>query len=233
MDRSPQFKYSKTQLTMRRVVTGAVIVAACLVILFPLLLRINASLADRPCAANLGEIGKAMALYSADNDQHLPDIVDASDKYLHLWDKQPKLLKLVKKFPLMQVPLRGYVKSPSVFHCSLDSGGYVMDNSFGNSLSPFENAPSMFATYGSSYLYRTEITFRSLSEKGFWPGPDVAMMFDAYGHWHGHTEAIREDTPFAQSANSIEDYRYNVLFGDGHVRFLTFEGLQATWNVRM
>ena len=230
MDSRTRAKTTKRELTLKRVVAAALMVAAVTVVLFPLYPRLSAKLADRPCAANLAEIGRAIALYGADNDARFPPIVDASDKYLHLWDKQPKLLAQVKRFPLMQTPLLRYVKSPSVFHCSLDNGGYVMDNTFGTGLVRFTSSPTMYATYGSSYLYRTEITFKSLSQKGYWPPANVAMLFDGYGHWHGHTEAMREDMDFRTEAATIDNYRYNALFGDNHVRSLSYMELQATWN---
>jgi len=233
MDQTPQFQYSKKQAKLNRVLTVGVMAAAFVVILFPLILRAKAKMVDRSCAANLRQIGQAMHLYAADSDERMPLIVDASDKTLGLWDRQPKQAALVKKLPYMQKALARYVKSPTVFKCPLDNGGYVMDNTFGSEMTTFGSAPTMYDTYGSSYLYRTEITFKAMDEKGFWPAADVAMMFDAYGHWHGRTAPITPDMSFRRMASDIQNYRYNALFGDGHVETLNYNELQLTWTKKL
>lgn len=234
MDQGQQFEYRKKELRLSRVFTVALMSAAAVVILFPLLLRARARMVDGVCAANLRQIGQALVLYSADFDAKFPAACDASDKVMpQLWAKVPRQAAQIKKFPMLQVPLKPYVKKPSVFKCPLDNGGTVMDNTFGNGLSPFISAPTMYANYGSSYLYRTEITFQSLKQKGFWPSADVAVLFDGYGHWHGRTQPIATDMNFRRTASLIGDYRYNALFGDGHVSYLTYSELQATWNQKL
>jgi prepilin-type processing-associated H-X9-DG protein len=231
MDQAPQFEYRKKQVTLNRVVTAGLMMAALVVIMFPLLVRAKGRIRDFSCATNLGKIHQAISLYSSDNDDRWPAMVDASDKHLpDLWAGQPNFAAQVKKLPLMHVPLKAYVSNPNVFRCPLDTGGNVMDNSFGSQMQSFLSTPSMFDNYGASYLFRTEITFRSLSKKGFWPSSEIAVLFDGYGHWHAGIEPIDMNTPFKQSASAINKYRYNALFGDGHVDKLTFRGLQTTWN---
>src|SRR5689334_15109803 len=101
MDQAPQFQYRNKKANLSRVLTIVLMTAACVVILFPLLLRARARIEDRACASNLRSIGQAMALYGNDHDDRMPLIVDGSDKALNLWDRQPKQAALVKKLPLM------------------------------------------------------------------------------------------------------------------------------------
>jgi hypothetical protein len=235
MGGAPSFEYKRKGIRLDRVITVAIIGMALCVILFPLLVRAKSRLGDSSCAANLRQIGHAISLYSADHDERFPAGVDASDKHLPgLWDAQPKLAAKVKKLPLLQVPLSAYASSPDIFHCPQDSGGMVMENTFGQSgLTTFITAPSMYANYGSSYLFRTEIMFRSLSQKGYWPPANVAMLFDGYGHWHGGTQPLRDTMDFRQGNSLVNTYRYNVLYGDNHIRSLDFYELRGSWNVRL
>jgi hypothetical protein len=131
--------------------------------------------------------------------------------------------------PLIQVPLAPYLKDPTVFRCPKDNGGELIEGS----QAPFPVSPSLYEKYGSSYFMRTDIVFKSLSQKGYWPSNDVTIMFDAFGHWHAGSEAVRPDMPNAMSGRLYQGYRYNVLFGDMHVKVLDYYSLQAMWRRRL
>lgn len=231
MSNTPDFTYRPSKISLQKVVTSAVILAAALVILFPLFVRAKTSYQDASCAANLGRIGHAVSLYSADHDERFPAAVDASDKFLPgLWDAQPARSKMIQKMPLLNVALMPYVKNRFTFRCPVDRGGLVMENSFNTNPTPFPCSPSVFLKYGSSYFFRTEIVFKSLSQKGYWPPADVAILFDAFGHWHANSEPLAMGMVPARSNAMLQAFRYNALFGDNHVRSISYSELQEDWS---
>jgi hypothetical protein len=231
MANQPEYGHRQSRISLQKVMTAAVLAAASLVILFPLLIRAKGSYQSAACARNLGHIGQAIALYSSAHDDRFPAAIDASDKFVPgLWDAQSARGKLIAKMPLLNVALRPYVKDPSVFHCPVDNGGQVMENSFFTNPTAFPCSKSMFGTYGSSYLFRTEIVFKSLSRKGYWPPSDVAMLFDGFGHWHAGTDPLTVNTNPVIAENLVQSFRYNALFGDTHVRSLSYSELQDTWS---
>ncbi len=124
--------------------------------------------------------------------------------------------------------LQPYVKSKAVFQCPGDTGTYVLDNHFPD---PFPAQPSVYRTYGSSYLFRTEIAFRYFTSTSFQLPANVNVMFDAAGHWHGSRPATRTDDTFQTFLYNLREYRYNTLFGDLHVKSLTYDQLSDAWAV--
>ncbi len=231
MGNTPDFTYRRSKVSLERVISAAVVVAAALVILFPLLVRAKSSYQDASCAGNLGRIGHAISLYTADHDERFPDAVDASDKFLPgLWSAQPARNRMIQKMPLLSVALMPYVRNKFVFRCPVDTGGLVMENSFSTSPTPFPCSPSVFQQFGSSYFFRTEIVFKSLSQKGYWPPADVAILFDAFGHWHSNSDPLKMGMVPVRSNALLQTFRYNALFGDNHVKSVSYAELQEDWS---
>ena len=94
---------------------------------------------------------------------------------------------------------------------------------------PFVSSPSMYATYGSSYFFRTEIAFRAFSQTHFKLPADVNVLFDGAGHWHGDGRALQLGDDFETAFGLLRKYRYTTLFGDMHVKSLTRDGLDRAW----
>src|SRR5579885_1502116 len=233
---TPQFEYRQKQtLRLKRVLSAAIVLMALCVVLFPVMVRARSTFGIRSCASNLRQIGQAISLYMLDHDDRFPAGVDPSDKAIPtMWASQPKLASQIKKLPFLQDALSGYVKSREVFHCPDDKGGLVMENTFGaGDLRPFVSAPTMFANYGTSYLFRTEIVFKSLADRGYEPGPKVGVLFDGYGHWHAGTEPLSNNVEFREMNYLVNTFRYNTLYGDGHVQTLSFQELQQTWAQKL
>jgi len=230
----PEFEYRNKNVRLNRILTAVIIVMALCVVLFPVLVRAKSKLRDRSCASNLRQIGMALTLYASNYDEHFPIACDPSDRAVNGMWEDPKQAATVKKFPLLSNVLKPYVKSPAVFHCPLDNGGLILENRVGTEAPPpFVSSPSMFAEYGSSYLMRTDIVFMSMIKKGYWPNARTAVLFDAYGHWHADEEPLGPSMDFKREIALAESYKYNVLFGDGHVGMVPFDELQALWASRL
>lgn len=204
------------------------IIALLAAILFPVFARAKAAAKQSQCISNLKQIGSAILLYMADYDDVFPHAVDASDKYApQIWSGQPAFFARIPSMPLMSEALQPYLKNKGVFECPSDTGTAVLDNHFPE---PFPTAPSMFAQYGSSYFFRTEIAFRAFSQTGFQLPADVNVLFDGAGHWHGDGRALRLDDDFGTAFRLLRNYRYNTLYGDMHVKSVTRDGLDTAWS---
>lgn len=161
------------------------------------------------CAANLGQLGHAVHLYSDDFDGRFPWASDASDRYSPAngaWLRRPAPQAALA--PMVHEVLRPYVKSRQVFECPADTG-YDIDDLSGHAYSAH---PSGFQRYGLSYSYRTDLGRKQLGPSTVAAPSHSPVLFDAAGDWHGE-----KDYPLR---------RYNVLFADGHVANWPFARMQ-------
>jgi len=204
------------------------IIAILAAILFPVFARAKAAAKKTACISNLNQIGKSIVMYMGDYDDVFPHALDASDKWApQIWDSQPDFRARIPYMPLMSEVLQPYLKNKDVFMCPGDTGASVLDNHFPE---PFNASPSMYKLYGSSYFFRTEIAFRAFSQTSFQLPANVNVLFDGAGHWHVPERALRPDDDFSAYASLITKYRYNTLFGDFHVKSLSFDQLQQAWQ---
>ncbi|MER3495913.1 MAG: hypothetical protein C4320_03370 [Armatimonadota bacterium] len=92
----------------------------------------------------------------------------------------------------------------------------------------------MYAQYGISYFFRTEIAFKAYSQTRFQLPAQVNVLFDGAGHWHGSGRALqRDETDGGTVMDLLRSYRYNTLFGDFHVKSLTRDTLDQAWALQL
>ncbi|HVT14330.1 MAG TPA: prepilin-type N-terminal cleavage/methylation domain-containing protein [Fimbriimonadaceae bacterium] len=207
------------------------IIAILAALLFPVFARAKAAAKQTSCISNLRQIGDAIVMYMNDYDDIFPHAVDASDKWApQIWDAFPDFQAQIPHMPLMSEALQPYIKNHEVFHCPADTGTHVLDDNFPQ---PFETAPSLYAVYGSSYFFRTEIAFKAYTQTNFQLPSAVNVLFDGAGHWHVPYRAVTADDDSATWFDLRSKYRYNTLFGDMHVKSLTADQLQEAWNVQL
>ncbi len=219
----------RAAFTLIELLVVIAIIALLAAILFPVFARAKAAAKQSQCISNLRQIGSAITLYMSDYDDVFPHALDASDKYApQIWIGFPEFYERIPSMPLLSDVLQPYLKNKDVFHCPADSGSQVLDNHWPE---PFVSAPSMFATYQSSYFFRTEIAFRAFTQTGFRLPANVNVLFDGAGHWHGAGRALRLDDDIETVFDLLRGYRYNTLFGDMHVKSLTRDALDAAWAV--
>lgn len=219
---------SARAFTMIELLSVIGIIAVLAAILFPVFARAKAQAKQTVCISNLGQIGDAISLYMNDYDGLFPSAIDPSDKYdPQIWASQPAFEARIPYMPLISQALQPYAKSKEIFHCPADTGMQVLDNNFPMT---FYAAPSMYAMYGTSYFFRTEIAFKFFSEEQFKLPANVNVMFDGAGNWHGSGRALQPSDTFETVGNLLQGYRYNCLFGDMHAKSLTYGGMQAAWQ---
>lgn len=197
-------------------------------IIFPTFAKARASARQAGCISNLKQIGAAVAMYMTDFDDLFPHAVDAADKFQpEIWRDFPEYQRRIPDMPMLHEVLQPYIKSRDAFRCPSDTGGYVLDT---HPWMPLESSPSTHATFGSSYMFRTEIAFKFLSQSQFQLPSNVNVLFDASGHWHGSTGPLRREN-LDSFLDLQRGYRYNTLFGDLSVKNITFDGLERSWQV--
>ena len=182
-------------------------------VLLPVFWTVRGQARQSSCASNLRQIGQAIAQYSADYDGCFPHAVDPSDKYgPEGWGGYPDFQAQIPQLPLMQDVLQPYIRSRQIFACPSDSGFQTSDFS-STELDAF---PSSFGKFGTSYYLRTEILIAHEAEASLRTPAQINVMFDGTGSWHGTR------LPHAP--------RYNVLFGDWHVKNLNAAQISAAWD---
>lgn len=217
--------------TLVELLTVIAIIAILASLLFPVFMRAKAQAKKTQCISNLRQIGESIVLYMSDADGIFPHAIDASDKYdPEIWAQFPDYQAQIPTMPFIQDVLQAYLHSKEVFHCPSDSGTTILDEHFPD---PFVTYPSMYSTYGSSYFFRTEIAFRSYSDSSFQLPADTNVLFDGAGHWHGDGGPLNPDDDTDTVLNLLHGYRYNCLYGDFHVKSLTFDQLQAAWATKL
>ncbi len=207
------------------------IIAILAGILFPVFARAKAAAKKVACISNLKQIGSAIGLYMEDSDDLFPYAIDAIDKvHPEIWDDFPDFKAKIPYMPLISEVVQPYIKSKDVFHCPSDDGTDTVDD---HPWIDFKTAPTMFATYGSSYFFRTEIAFKIFSQTQFRLPADINVLFDAAGHWHGDGGRVHLNDGGYTYYNKVLGFRYNTLYGDLHVKSDTFDQLRQAWDTTL
>ncbi len=225
------FDSRKTGFTLVELLTVIAILAILAALLFPVFAKAKSAAKKTQCISNLRQIGNAIVLYMNDSDGIFPHALDASDKYdPQIWAQFPDYAAQIPNMPFLKDALQPYLKAKDVFRCPSDSGTTILDSHFPDS---FVSAPSMYLTYGSSYFFRTEIAFRSFGDASFQLPTETNVMFDGAGHWHGDGPPLTINDDPQTVFELLHGYRYNCLFGDMHVKSLTYDQLQTAWATKL
>lgn len=188
------------------------IIAILAALIFPTFARARGKAREAQCKSNLKQLGLALEMYASDYDGLYPFAVDAADSNCpQIWDGFPQWKALIPYMPRLKDSLQPYVKNRELFHCASDTGYDHLENT----PYPIDAEPTAFAGVGSSYHYRTEVAFAH-SGPSLLPDPVATnIMMDGHGSWHG--------------GRKYEDGRWNVLFGDGHVKSINVGQLDEAW----
>ncbi len=189
------------------------IIAILAAILFPVFARARAKAREAQCKANLKQLGLAFEMYASDYDGFYPWAVDAADWYCpEIWDSFPQWQALIAQMPRAADVLQPYTKNREVFHCKSDSGyDYLQNTTY-----EVDAQPTAFEGVGTSYNFRTEVAFTHMGPSLLADPVNTNILFDGHGSWHG--------------GDSYREGRWNVLFGDGHVKSINSRQLDAAWN---
>lgn len=184
------------------------IIAVLAAILFPVFATARGKARSTHCMANLRQVGTALRMYMDDYDGLYPWAIDPADQNLPIiWQDFPTWQSWIPYMPLLHVVLDPYSKSKEIWHCASDFGYDILED---NGL-PLPAHPSSFAAFGTSYMYRTEITFRQATQENLNDPVKINVLFDANSKWHGGE-------------------RWNVLYADGHVKSANRSQYEEGWE---
>ena len=204
--------------TMIEILVVLGIIALLAAILLPVLGRAREAGRSASCKSNLHQLGLAMTQYTADYERY-PRALDPSDRQ-GIWAGNPVASGVnFNDVPMLNTAMNAYVRSNQVWACPSDSGFDVLENYE----TPMPARPTCHQAFGMSYFYRTELTFLDLSEEHLPDPVNTNVLFDGHGGWHGSSGVL--------GINPSK--RYNALFGDGHVKSLSYDQLQNAWLTRV
>jgi prepilin-type N-terminal cleavage/methylation domain-containing protein/prepilin-type processing-associated H-X9-DG protein len=189
------------------------IIAVLAAILFPVFARARAKARSTRCIANLKQIGNAYMMYSDDYDERSPWAIDCADQNApEIWAAFPEYQAWIPYMPRLKDVLNPYIKNPEIWHCPADTGYDTLEDS-GVLLN---GRPTAFHAFGSSYMYQTIITFRGGLASALKDPVNINIFFDGHGSWHG--------------GSGYNAKRWNVLYGDGHVKSANRSQYEAGWT---
>jgi general secretion pathway protein G len=222
----------KRAFTLIELLVVIAILAIIAAFLFPVFARSKEAAKKSTCISNLRQIGQSMLIYMQDNDDAFPSAVDAADKYQPgIWSAFPEFMAQIPYMPMMHEALQPYIKNYQLFRCPSDSGTQVLDS---HPDLAFVSSPSMFDTFGLSYMFRTEITFRRFTHGALQNPADVNVLFDGAGHWHeGEAAMTLEDATSIAFFEKRKKYRYSVLYGDMRVKSVRYDALDEAWATEL
>ena len=196
------------------------------------------------CNNNLRQHALGFAMYA---DDHL-DLYPVHEGWATLGGTTGRMDLASGKVPAIRRPLNVYVPSPEAWHCTSDKGDSLWRNIFAAEYKqayPSGRGGSCFDAYGNSYLtvwgvetLRIQhVTGNSLAAKGT---PEATPMKSSEiarsasnklisGDWPWWADRDKNDL-FSQWHNFKGQYRFNVLFGDGHTAFFSFPPEAYQWN---
>lgn len=193
------------------VVIGIITVLAAL--LLPVLAASRARARQVQCASNLRQLGTALSLYMDDWDDTYPWAVDPSDVHcLSMWSIHPQWQAQIPQMPLLPQVLHTYTKNRQVWRCASDRGYDVYQDAD----LPLAARPTAWDAFGTSYIYRTELTFSALGQGNLPHAAETNVLFDGHSSWHG--------------GRAREAGRWNVLYADGHVKNVNFAQYDEAWD---
>lgn len=207
------------------------IIAILAAILFPVFSRAKRAAKQANCISNLKQIGASISLYMNDHDDRFPYAIDPVDKaFPQIWASEPQFQAQIQFMPTLHEVLQPYLKSKDIFKCPSDIGSFALDD---QPDVPMASSPSQYSAYQSSYFFRTEIAFRNYTQFQLTQATGVNVLFDAFGHWHGSTGPMKPNLTFNEVIELQDGYRYNVLFGDLHVKNVSFDQIRQAWNISL
>lgn len=179
------------------------IIAILAAILFPVFAKARERAKQTTCVSNLNQLGKALAMYADDNEDHLPQSIYLKQSTPTLSTSLPNVMN-------------AYVRSVQVFQCPSDNDSQRFDSTW----------PSvLWKTYGLSYSYNSvppgsplprdqwQLYWRGGRMRAEFKSPsDIGVVSDTFP-WHRNLDST-------SSAASLAQAGYDVLFADGHVKML-------------
>jgi general secretion pathway protein G len=181
------------------------ILSLLMAIVFPVFGAARGMARRTQCISNLRQLGQAISMYASDYDELFPYGTDPEAKFTApvLYHAEPDVWGPILQMRLLPEVMEVYVRHRELWHCPADTGAPL-----GPGDDRWRRYPSVFERSGMSYLYARyaiRAAIRRVPTTAL--GAEVPVLQDISARWHGG-EGLQG--------------RYNVLFGDGHVKNINF-----------
>src|SRR5262245_54059386 len=210
------------------------IIAILAGMLLPALSRSKGKALRVKCNSNQHQISIGLQMYADEN----MDWYCAYEDWGDLGGKTGKMTIHGGFVPESRRPLNKYVQAVETFHCPADKG-----DSFFKSIWP-KNVHSTYDAWGNSYLavwsfetVRVKHVTANSNARGTPAGTPMKTSEVArspsnkiiQGDWPWYADRDKND-PWSQWHNYKGEYRFNMLWGDGHTDYFIFPKSATTWN---
>lgn len=204
--------YRKRQFTLVELLVVMSIIMILAGLLGPALTTAREKARKITCASNLRQIGLSLRTYSTDYDSAAPPFLYSNHHLSHAcyayiggkWDGMGLLWEL------------DYLTNPGTLYCA------------SNAQTQFESSDYTLTAAGtvmSSYIYRDP-------DFSYWDSCSPATDWNG-GHWHASDCALVVDAFGSRENHNAHKNGFNILFGDGHVKWFHYpleQQVQETEN---
>lgn len=217
---------TRKAFTLLEILIVTVIISIIGAVSLSVFARVRTKSYETNCLSNLHQIGSAISLYQQDYDGFFPHGGDPTDIRTDIWDDvgNGKFGSEAHQLQPLQVVLRPYVNNFETWHCPADNG-FDYDDVANRKVNA---RPTSFEAFGTSYYYRTSLTLKRKKDLLGWEsyppyveyGPEsINVLFDGSGAWH--------------TGGDQDPRRYNVLWGDGHVKNVGRVAFLEAWHLQL